>query len=69
MKSSSRTCTLVPVHKYIIYIYFFKLVYTGCGDSHARCFDAKSGALKRTFKGHTGSINCLRVILFAKFYS
>jgi WD40 repeat protein len=37
------------------------IVYTACGDTNARCFDAKSGALKRTFKGHTGSINCLRV--------
>jgi WD40 repeat protein len=37
------------------------LVYTGCGDAMARCFDAKSGALKRTFKGHTGAINCLKV--------
>ncbi len=37
------------------------LVYTACGDGNARCFDAKSGALKRTFKGHTGALNCLKV--------
>jgi WD40 repeat protein len=43
------------------------LVFTGCGDTYARCFDAKSGALKRTFKGHKGAINCLRV--FKKFYN
>jgi WD40 repeat protein len=38
------------------------VVYTGCGDTNARCFDVKSGALKRTFKGHAGSVNSLRVI-------
>lgn len=37
------------------------LVFTACGDTFARCFDGKSGALKRTFKGHKGAINCLRV--------
>jgi hypothetical protein len=37
------------------------LVYTSCGDGIARCFDAKSGALKRSFKGHEGAINCLKV--------
>ena len=37
------------------------LVYTACGDTYARCFDAKSGQLKRTFKSHAAQINCLRV--------
>jgi WD40 repeat protein len=37
-------------------------VFTACGDSNSRCFDAKSGALRRTFKGHTGAVNCLRVV-------
>ena len=43
-------------------VIFYSTVYTGCGDTIARCFDVKSGALKRTFKGHTGSVNSLRVI-------
>jgi hypothetical protein len=42
-------------------------VYTACGDSIARAFDAKSGALKRTFKGHTGAVNCLKVNFNVKF--
>lgn len=36
-------------------------MYTGCGDGVARCFDTKSGSLKRQFKGHTGAVNCLKV--------
>jgi hypothetical protein len=43
------------------------LVFTACGDTFARCFDGKSGALKRTFKGHKGAINCLRVIIILNF--
>ena len=31
-------------------------VYTGCGDGIARCFDAKAGTLKRTFKGHESTV-------------
>ena len=45
-----------------------KQVYTGSGDSLIRCFDAKSGALKRTFKGHSGLINCLRVSSFTSSF-
>ena len=41
------------------------LVYTGCGDGVARCFDAKSGSLVRLFKGHTASVNCLRVMFIS----
>ena len=36
-------------------------VVTGCGDGIARCFDAKSGALKRTLKGHKVAINAFQV--------
>ena len=36
-------------------------VITGCGDGIARMFDAKSGALKRSMKGHESTINTLQV--------
>lgn len=36
-------------------------VVTGCGDGNARCFDCKSGTLKRTFKGHKRAISTLQV--------
>lgn len=36
-------------------------VFTGCGDNHGRAFDAKSGALKRTYTGHECAISCLQV--------
>ena len=36
-------------------------VFTGCGDAIARCFDAKSGAIKRQFKGHEVTVNTLQV--------
>ncbi len=42
---------------------FFK-VYTSCGDGIARAYDAKSALLKRSFKGHNGSVNCIRVSTF-----
>lgn len=42
-------------------LYLKNQVYTACGDGHARCYDAKSGALKRIFKGHALSITFLRV--------
>ena len=37
-------------------------VYTACGDACARAFDAKSGTLKRIFKGHEGAITCLTIV-------
>ena len=37
-------------------------MFTGCNDGKARAFDAKSGALKRTFPGHTAGINCIQYI-------
>lgn len=39
----------------------YVLVYTACGDGVARVFDAKSGALKREFKGHEKAIYALQV--------
>jgi hypothetical protein len=36
-------------------------VVTGCGDGIARCFDAKTGVMKRTLKGHEVSINTIQV--------
>lgn len=37
------------------------VVYTACGDSIARIFDAKSGALKRECKGHVNTITAIQV--------
>jgi len=37
-------------------------VMTGSGDSLARVYECKSGALLRTMKGHTTSINCIQVL-------
>ena len=39
----------------------FHLVFTGCGDALVRCFDARSGVVKRTFKSHTLAVNCIQV--------
>jgi len=39
----------------------FILVFTGSGDGTARCYDAKSGTLKRTFTGHEIAINGMQV--------
>lgn len=47
---------------FVLSFFFVNIVFTGCGDGITRCFDAKSGALKRAFNGHTAAINCLRVI-------
>lgn len=47
--------------------YCFSLVYTGCGDTIARMYEAKSGTLKRTFKGHENAIVCVEVKLFSIF--
>ena len=37
-------------------------MFTGSGDTNARAYDAKSGALKRTFSGHGSAISCLQCI-------
>lgn len=42
----------------------YVLVITGSGDNNVRVFDAKSGALKRTFKGHKYVVNCIMVRAF-----
>lgn len=34
---------------------------SGCGDGNARIYEAKSGMLKFTGKGHEGVINALQV--------
>lgn len=43
---------------------FYLSVYTACGDGFARVYDAKSGALKRTFKGHEGAVYSILVRTF-----
>ena len=43
-------------------------VWTACGDSIARAFDAKSGHIKRQFVGHEAAVNCL-VITQTKLYT
>ena len=43
-------------------------VWTACGDSIARAFDAKSGSLKRSFVGHEAAVNCL-VLTEGKLYT
>ncbi|CAG0907134.1 unnamed protein product, partial [Darwinula stevensoni] len=35
---------------------------TGCGDTLARAYDAKSGSLRRIFRGHNVGITCLAVV-------
>lgn len=51
----------------ILYAYFHVLVYTACGDGIARTFDAKSGALKREFKGHEKAIYAIQVERITQF--
>ena len=34
-------------------------MWTACGDSIVRAFDAKSGAIKRSFVGHEAAVNCM----------
>ena len=34
-------------------------VWTACGDSIVRAFDAKSGTIKRSFVGHEAAVNCM----------
>lgn len=40
---------------------FLSAVYTACNDGDVRAFDAKSGTLKRKFRGHTSAVTCLVV--------
>ena len=44
-------------------------MWTACGDSIARAFDAKSGALKRSFVGHEAAVNCMVGWSFSLPYS
>jgi len=37
------------------------IVFTGCGDAIVRCFEARSGVLKRAFKSHELAVNCIEV--------
>ena len=37
------------------------LVWTACGDSIVRAFDAKSGSIKRQFVGHEAAVNCMMI--------
>ena len=34
-------------------------MWTACGDSIVRAFDAKSGTIKRSFVGHEAAVNCM----------
>ena len=36
-------------------------MWTACGDSIVRAFDAKSGSLKRQFVGHEAAVNCMTI--------
>ncbi|CAG0913996.1 unnamed protein product [Notodromas monacha] len=40
----------------------FVQVFTGCGDKSLRAFDAKSGALRRTYKGHEAGITAMAYV-------
>jgi hypothetical protein len=58
--------------KYLVFykkknLLFFSspIVYTGCGDAIVRCFDARSGVIKRMFKSHALAVNCLQVNLIS----
>ena len=43
-------------------------VWTACGDSICRAYDAKSGTLKRSYVGHEAAVNCM-VITEGKLYT
>ena len=43
-------------------------MWTACGDSIARAYDAKSGTLKRSYIGHEAAVNCM-VINEGKLYT
>ena len=49
-------------------INFCSSVWTACGDSIARAYDAKSGTLKRSYIGHEAAVNCM-VITEGKLYT
>ncbi|CAN8023803.1 unnamed protein product, partial [Ixodes persulcatus] len=38
------------------------ILYTGSGDKVARMFEAKSGTLKRSFRGHDHGVVCIEVV-------
>merc|ERR1719283_498404 len=44
------------------------ILWTACGDSIVRAFDAKSGAIKRQFVGHEAAVNCM-MLTGGKLYS
>ena len=50
----------IPKIEFISLMHYL-VVFSGCGDSSARCFAGKSGSLKREFRGHQGAINALQV--------
>ena len=45
----------------IIFCFSSRIVITGCGDSIVRCFDARSGSIKRMLKSHTLAVTCMQV--------
>ena len=49
---------------FINIVFFFELVFTGCGDAIVRCFEARSGVIKRSFKSHALAVNCIQVNIF-----
>ena len=53
----------IYVFVYLFILFLFFSVFTGCGDNCGRVFDAKSGALKRTFKGHEFAVNAITVCI------
>ena len=42
-------------------MYFIFAVWTACGDSIVRAYDAKSGGIKRQFVGHEAAVNCMMI--------
>ncbi len=49
------------------FVLFFP-VFTGCGDGTLRAYNATTGALKASFEGHEGALNCM-VVLKEKIYT
>lgn len=37
------------------------VVFTGCGDAIVRCFEGRTGVIKRAFKSHALAVNCIQV--------
>jgi len=45
----------------VLIITCFRLVFTACADGKVRAYDAKSGALRKVFVGHSAAVNTIAV--------